>query len=353
MALVFNSSCYGQEVQNITLHSESRRPQNSQKSEENNKFLFENPNYIPQAHYRAPQVAGTELIGNGGFESGPSADNFGFAGVGSPWLWTASGPGATTEPRMFSTSAHSGNWFIYFDPTWTTGTTIDNLYQKVTIPAQSVVTLSFWLRIRPNTIVSSSQSDVLGVNFCDMNGNAIQSFVKNYHLSDGNSSYIYYTYDVSSFAGQTVYLLFWTKEVAGTIFYLDDVSLVSTGNFSSACVENVNTMCLVNGRYKVTSHWLNQYATPPEAKNLSKTKLTDTVGAFWIADANTYENFVRLQPGQNNGKTWVSISTFTSVEFWVSVTDTVTGQTKEYHSPAGKDAFNTVNIWDPYFFVTP
>ena len=100
-------------------------------------------------------------------------------------------------------------------------------------------------------------------------------------------------------------------------------------------------------------HWLNQYATPPSATNLNKVKLTDNVGAFWIADANTYEYVVRFNTATTNGKIWVNVSTFTSVEFWVSVTDTVNGQTKEYHSPAGTDAFNTVNIWDPYFFVYP
>ena len=119
------------------------------------------------------------------------------------------------------------------------------------------------------------------------------------------------------------------------------------------CTEDAYTMCLVNGRYKVTSHWLNQYATPPSATNLNKVKLTDNVGAFWIANANTYEYVVRFNTATTNGKIWVNVSTFTSVEFWVSVTDTVNGQTKEYHSPAGTDAFNTVNIWDPYFFVYP
>jgi hypothetical protein len=46
---------------------------------------------------------------------------------------------------------------------------------------------------------------------------------------------------------------------------------------------------------------------------------------------------------------WIAIPTFTDVEFWIAVTDTVRGQYYEYHSPAG----NRTLIFDPYFFVYP
>jgi hypothetical protein len=37
------------------------------------------------------------------------------------------------------------------------------------------------------------------------------------------------------------------------------------------------------------------------------------------------------------------------VEFWIDVTDTRTGQSKEYHSGPG----NQTLIYDPFFFVFP
>ena len=120
------------------------------------------------------------------------------------------------------------------------------------------------------------------------------------------------------------------------------------GGSCSVCTEDAYTMCLVNGRYRVTSHWRNQYAGGATA-TLAKAKLTDVTGAFWIADANTYEYMIRLQPGQSNGRTWIAIPTFTDVEFWVAVTDTVGGQSKEYHSDPG----NRTLIYDPFFFVYP
>jgi PKD repeat protein len=125
-------------------------------------------------------------------------------------------------------------------------------------------------------------------------------------------------------------------------------ALVVSPGSGVGCTADTYTMCLVNGRYMVTSHWKNQYAGGAAA-NLSKAKLTDTTGAFWIADANTYEYLIRFNTATNNGRTWIAIPTFTDVEFWVDVTDTVGGQSKEYHSAPGNETL----IYDPYFFVYP
>jgi photosystem II stability/assembly factor-like uncharacterized protein len=120
------------------------------------------------------------------------------------------------------------------------------------------------------------------------------------------------------------------------------------GGGPTVCTPDANTMCLVGGRYKVTSHWRNQYAGGAEA-TLTKAQLTDVTGAFWIANANTYEYLIRFNTATNNGRVWIAIPTFTDVEFWIVVTDTHTGQWKEYHSPAG----NQTLLYDPTFFVFP
>jgi hypothetical protein len=135
---------------------------------------------------------------------------------------------------------------------------------------------------------------------------------------------------------------------SGKVNALEAVKSVTTGGGPGTCVEDSTTMCLVGGRYRVRSHWKNQYAGGA-LSTLSKAKLTDATGAFWIADSNTYEYMIRLQPGQSNGRTWIAVPTFTDVEFWVDVTDTHTGQSKEYHSEAG----NRTLIYDPFFFVYP
>jgi PKD repeat protein len=125
-------------------------------------------------------------------------------------------------------------------------------------------------------------------------------------------------------------------------------TVVATWPSPVACTPDTYTMCMVNGRYKVTSHWKNQYAGGAEAK-LSKAALTDATGAFWILDPAAYEYLIRINTATDNGKAWIAIPTFTDVEFWIAVFDTIAGQYKEYNSPAG----NRTLIYDPYFFVYP
>ncbi|MEO8586096.1 MAG: hypothetical protein ABI584_08035 [Acidobacteriota bacterium] len=159
-------------------------------------------------------------------------------------------------------------------------------------------------------------------------------------------------------AGEYFMMLFLRENVGGTYFYQDfillDKKVSCNGSGCSivtppaGCTEDATTMCLVNGRYKVTSNWKNQYAGGATA-NLNKAKLTDVTGAFWIANASTYEYMIRVNTATDNGRAWMTILTFTSVEFWVQVTDTRTGQFKEYHSSPG----NVTLIYDPSFFVYP
>jgi hypothetical protein len=160
-------------------------------------------------------------------------------------------------------------------------------------------------------------------------------------------------------AGQYFLLLYLRENVSGTFYYVDWVQMTSkitcdgvngcaTVQAPSTCTEDANTMCLLGGRYRVTGRWKNQYAGGAQA-NLQKSKLTDVTGAFWIADASTYEFMIRVNTATDNGKAWMSILTFTDVEFWVAVTDVTNGQSKEYHSDPG----NRTLIFDPGTFVYP
>jgi streptogramin lyase len=117
---------------------------------------------------------------------------------------------------------------------------------------------------------------------------------------------------------------------------------------SASCTENSLVMCLVGGRYSVTSYWKDQYAGGATA-NLNKTRLTDAIGAFWLFNEGTLEYLIRINTATDNGRAWISIASFTDVEFWVTVQDTVNGQAQIYHSLPG----NRTSIYDPYFFVYP
>ena len=123
--------------------------------------------------------------------------------------------------------------------------------------------------------------------------------------------------------------------------------VVSSGG-GATCAANATTMCLIGGRYRVTSYWKNQYAGGATA-TLNKTTLTAATGAFWLADSNTYEYLIRINTATDNGKAWIAIPTFTDVEFFVLVEDLVGGQSKTYRNPP----YSKTLIYDPSFFVYP
>ena len=157
-------------------------------------------------------------------------------------------------------------------------------------------------------------------------------------------------------AGVYWQLLFLSENVNGTWYYADwivmDKKVSCTGAGcttinTASCTEDANTMCLLNGRYRVTGRWKNQYAGGAQA-NLAKAKLTDVTGAFWIADANTYEFMIRVNTATDNGRAWMSILTFTDVEFWVAVTDVTMANRRSTTATREPDA-----IFDPYTFVYP
>jgi hypothetical protein len=117
---------------------------------------------------------------------------------------------------------------------------------------------------------------------------------------------------------------------------------------SASCTGDAVTMCLVGGRYKVTSYWRNQYAGGA-VSTLKAARLTDATGAFYVSDGNVYEYLIRINTATDNGRAWIAIPTFTDVEFFITVQDVVNGQTNVYHSPPG----NRTLIYDPLFFVYP
>lgn len=284
----------------------------------------------------------SELVQDGGFESGPSGSPF--TTVSTAWTWQYSGSSGTPSPRYNSpSSAHTGTWSIYFD----LGVSADRLSQNFFIPSGAATTLSFWLRVTTVETSTLIAFDTFKVTVTDLSG-SVSPASTTYSNLDATGLWIKHTFDISAYAGKTVRLQFDTSEdsTRDTLFFLDDVSVLAST--SSACVEDSFTMCLANGRYRITSHWRNQYAGGATA-NLSKAKLTDVTGAFWIADSSTYEYLIRLQPGQSNGRTWIAIPTFTDVEFWVLVTDTINGQSKEYHSNPGNQSL----IYDPFYFIFP
>jgi hypothetical protein len=160
----------------------------------------------------------------------------------------------------------------------------------------------------------------------------------------------------SSMPSGTYYMLLYMRQQMGPMMSAADwivfpkqVTCDGQGcSVASACMEDANTMCMVGGRYRITSYWVDQYAGGAMS-TLHRTRMTDGTGAFWLNDSNNFEYMIRINTATDNGRAWIAIPTFTDVEFNVLVEDLVNGQSKSYHSAPG----NRELIYDPSFFVYP
>ncbi|MER6299427.1 protease pro-enzyme activation domain-containing protein [Kitasatospora sp. NPDC001539] len=145
----------------------------------------------------------TQLVGNGGFETGTAA----------PWT-TSSG----VVDNSSSEAAHAGSWKAWLDGYGSTHT--DTLSQSVSIPAGCAsATLTFWLHI-DTAETGSTAYDKLTLQ-------ANSTTLKTWSNVNAASGYVQQTVDLTSFAGQTVTLKFTGAEDSSnqTSFVIDDVAL--------------------------------------------------------------------------------------------------------------------------------
>ena len=156
--------------------------------------------------------------GGGGCSSpGQKLANPGFESGTANWTSTAGviGQNGPSEP------AHSGSWDAWLDGYGTTHT--DSVSQSVTIPAGCSASLSFYLHIDTSETTTTTAFDKLTVKV----GSTTLATFSNLNA---NSGYAVHTYNVSSFAGQTVTLNFTGAEDSSlqTSFVLDDTSITTS-----------------------------------------------------------------------------------------------------------------------------
>ena len=143
-----------------------------------------------------------QKIGNPGFETGTAAP------------WTAS---SGVIDNSTGEAAHSGSWKAWMNGYGTTHT--DTLSQSVTIPAGCAATFSFYLHI-DTAETGSTAFDTLTVQV----GSTTLATYSNVNAASG---YALKSFNLSSYAGQTVTLKFTGTEDSSlqTSFVIDDTAL--------------------------------------------------------------------------------------------------------------------------------
>jgi hypothetical protein len=143
-------------------------------------------------------IVETELVQNGGFESG--ATN-----------WTATS-GVITNGS--GEAAHAGTYKAWLDGYGSA--TTDTVTQTVSIPSGiTTATFSFWLHIDTAETTTTTVYDTLTVQLQNSSG-AVLTTLATYSNLNKNTGYVQKTFDVSAYKGQTVKIYFRVWKTAWT-----------------------------------------------------------------------------------------------------------------------------------------
>ncbi len=112
--------------------------------------------------------------------------------------------------------------------------------------------------------------------------------------------------------------------------------LLATALSAAPCTPSGTTLCLNDSRFEVEVSWRDSRGRTGAGQ--AKTITADT-GYFWFFSETNIELVIKVLDARSiNQKYWVFFGALTSVEFDLTVTDTVTGAVKTYHNPLGQFA---------------
>ncbi|MFL6291456.1 MAG: vanadium-dependent haloperoxidase [Thermoanaerobaculia bacterium] len=121
-------------------------------------------------------------------------------------------------------------------------------------------------------------------------------------------------------------------------------NLLTPRAVAGACVPGNSTLCLTGGRFKVEASW----QTAGSHGTASADSLGTDSGSFWFFDPDNVELTVKvLDACDGFDRYWVFASGLTDVEVLIKVTDTHTGQVRQYFNPRGH-AFAPIQDTDAF-----
>jgi hypothetical protein len=105
------------------------------------------------------------------------------------------------------------------------------------------------------------------------------------------------------------------------------------GGGATVCTPNSTTLCLNDGRFRVTATFLTPQGQSGNANAVTETSAT---GLFWFFSADNVEAIIKVVNGcALNSRYWVFAGGLTNVQVSLTVTDTRNGTTRTYTNPQG------------------
>lgn len=123
------------------------------------------------------------------------------------------------------------------------------------------------------------------------------------------------------------------------VYALFDGASLDVAPASNACIEDASTLCLRDGRFRVTAAW--RAGDGSSGAGFAQPLTADT-GAFWFFSAANLETFVKVLDGcAVNQHFWVYTGGLTDLGVTLTVEDTLSGASAVFESPLGAP-FRTV-----------
>jgi Bacterial pre-peptidase C-terminal domain/Fibronectin type III domain len=143
-------------------------------------------------------------------------------------------------------------------------------------------------------------------------------------------------------ANQTATFRIRALGAAGNSDYSNEATATTFGSGPTTCTPSSTTVCLLDGRFRVSIAFINQFANPPAPGNFLGAKLVagsqnPDVATFGISSAQAIEVVVRIQDTRPFGLNRFDVyyGGLTDLEYTVSITDVQKGTTKTYRNPPG------------------
>ena len=125
-----------------------------------------------------------------------------------------------------------------------------------------------------------------------------------------------------------------SSTAASGLFRGTDTVRALLGKQAGPCTEDLRTLCLNGGRFKVEVSWRDFQGDTGDGQAVP---LTSDTGYFWFFDSSNVELVIKVLDGRPvNGRWWVFYGALSNVEYAITVTDTITGVSKTYFNPPGE-----------------
>ena len=122
---------------------------------------------------------------------------------------------------------------------------------------------------------------------------------------------------------------------------LDVISMPQTDDGAGQCEPTESRLCLLGNRFAIDVSFIDPNIKDPEVDpegtaTVAPSLGTPNTGFFWFFNQENIELAVKVLDGRGiNGRFWLLYGALSDVEYEITVTDTVTGQSKTYRNEAG------------------